>query len=1134
MRRKTITIYYKINGIIQTLTVKFGDSDYIQKEIMQASFVSLNFSLPEYIELPIGSWVEEDNETYYLLDLCQPTKHNSEYFDYSLTFYNTVGLFSNWIVQSYSDDNWHSIKFSLTGRPKDFLTHIVKSCNAHITTGEQEFSIGDYDDASEQLVSFDSTFVFDALNSIAGVFNTEWYVTSDRRICLKKLENTPDDVVTLKYGSGFGIKPNIERRNTEQRRIDRILVQGGDRNIVQTKYGSQYLLLPKKKELYYDGTDFYSAKEDDTSRRKYVSDAEGLSIKGQDYDNNAIHSEMGFDGSNTYPSRVGQITKVTWSPNDSNTEYNSYKEADSHNSEDEKGLVWCNIYDDKNDIDYSDEDLRAEGTETISFMSGKLAGRTIEVSNYEHSKHEFKLMRITDGGVNMPNDTFYPAVDDEYAVFGMQMPQSYVDTASLEMMKEAIKQMYEYELDQVLFSLPIDEIWYKQSGKNLNVGDNINYEDDDFAKTGLKIRITQIRQYLSNPYKIEITLSNCRREQTVKQQIKDFWNFRDNFDSLVTDRVDFYDRTGNGTDKGTALNNKCWVVMPFTPYYKNDEWLVASDTTVETTKFKAGVTYHCKKTRLTGNFTASDWTAKSLFDYDRFDNRPKINGSVLTGDRSLLPQGDFDSFLIDSFDPLKLQADDNTTEIGKRLLGTTFTEFLTGRFDPARNDIDALIGNGGLVPNQCWVVQPTPPYYKNDEWLVARTVTINGMTFYAGVTYICTLSRLTGDFYPSEWLPKSIYNFDNLNGRPKINGSLLSSSDNLLLLPQGTYDTFLSTRFTPVESNVTRIIQNRGDIPNKCWVVQPTVPYYANDEWLVSEKVTIGGKDFLAGCTYLCTVDRTTGSFTASDWQLKSVTSYDDLRDKPTIITSYNDLTDKPIIITSYRDLTDKPSLNGVVLSGDIDLSNNSKFSSLVNDYGTLRANVFDTTTERFISLIDVRDALKVAREDPESPLISVGEAVSSLSSSISSTNSTVTMNKNSFDNYVTSNNASVKELQDNRVIDAGNIEKLIAKVNDNIIPSIAQLDTNIGLLTSDECGNNVFAKFNSALEDVCDSISSLKAVLQRCGTDTRIQNQVEELGDTMALLKINYSYNQCVVPSQAELKPVTDITPITQSISAN
>ncbi|MBQ9253224.1 MAG: hypothetical protein IJ180_00450 [Bacteroidales bacterium] len=1063
MRRKTITIYYKINGIIQTLTVKFGDSDYIQKEIMQASFVSLNFFLPEYIELPIGSWVEEDNETYYLLDLCQPTKHNSEYFDYSLTFYNTVGLFSNWIVQSYSDDNRHSIKFSLTGRPKDFLTHIVKSCNAHITAGEQEFSIGDYDDASEQLVSFDSTFVFDALNSIAGVFNTEWYVTSDRRICLKKLENTPDDVVTLKYGSGFGIKPNIERRNTEQRRIDRILVQGGDRNIVQTKYGSQYLLLPKNKILYYDGTDFHSTKVN-TACRKYVSDLEGLSIKGQDYDNNAIHSEMGFDGSNIYPSRVGKITRVTWSPNDSDTEYNTYEEADTHNSEDEKGLVWCNIYDDKNDIDYSDEDLRAEGTETISFMSGRLAGRTIEVSKYEHSKREFKLMRITDGGVNMPNDTFSPAVDDEYAVFGMQMPQSYVDTASLEMMKEAIKQMYEYELDQVLFSLPIDEIWYKQSGKSLNVGDNINYEDDDFAKTGLKIRITQIRQYLSNPYRIEITLSNCRREQTVKQQIKDFWNFRDNFDSLVTDRVDFYDRTGNGTDKGTALNNKCWVVMPFTPYYKNDEWLVASDTTIGTIKFKAGVTYHCKKTRLTGNFTASDWTAKSLFDYDRFDNRPKINGTVLTGDRSLLPQGDFDSFLRDSFNPLRLQTDDNTTEIGKRLLGTTFTEFLNGRFTNARNDIDALIGNGGLIPNQCWVVQPTPPYYKNDEWLVARTVTISGMTFYAGVTYICMLSRLTGDFYPSEWLPKSIYNFDNLNGRPRINGSLLSGSDNLLLLPQGTYDTFLNSRFTPVESNVTRIIRNRGDIPNKCWVVQPTVPYYANDEWLVSEKVTIGGKDFLAGCTYLCTVDRTIGSFTASDWQLKSVTSYGDLKDKP--------------------------SLNGVVLSGDIDLSNNSKFSSLVKDYGVLRANVFDTTTDRFISLIEVRDALKVVKEDPESPLIPVREVVSSLSRDISSTNSTVTKNKNSFDSYVTSNNVSVKELQDNRVIDAGNIEKLSKSLNESVIPSINQLSTNLRGLT-DTCGT--FNTFNAALQRVIDALYDVGSA------------DLGNVADAMEGMKINY-----------------------------
>ena len=93
MKRETITIYYNESPILQD--VKFADNDYKQTEIMQASFISLNFTLPYYLELPIGAYIEYDGEKFYLLDLCQPTKHNSENFDYSVIFYT---VFSHIII----------------------------------------------------------------------------------------------------------------------------------------------------------------------------------------------------------------------------------------------------------------------------------------------------------------------------------------------------------------------------------------------------------------------------------------------------------------------------------------------------------------------------------------------------------------------------------------------------------------------------------------------------------------------------------------------------------------------------------------------------------------------------------------------------------------------------------------------------------------------------------------------------------------------------------------------------------------------------------------------------------------------------------------------------------------------------
>ena len=636
---KSIEIKWVESSTTKTLSVVADDSDYLQTEVMQASTIVLSFSLYYYTEIPIGAYIERDNEKFYLLDLCQPTKHNSESFDYSLTFYNVIGMFSNWVVQSYADNK---IKFSLTAKPYDFLEMIVKSCNSHLASSETQFSIGDYDtEKTEQLLSFDATNVFDALNNIADVFNTEWYVSTDRKICLAKVGNTASNTITIQYGEGCGIKPDIQRKNSNQRRIDKIFVQGGDQNIIVSKYGSQYLLLPKNKTLFYDGETFSTTKSN-TAMRMYVSDSEGQSIKGQDYNTNTIHCEKGFDGSSIYPSKTNKVTKVTWSPSSDMGEYDTYAEAKAKNPN-EDDAVFCNIYDESNDVNFWASDIRAEGTETITFQSGKLAGRTFELQIYKHSNKEFKLVSQTDSGVTMPNETFTPSVNDEFIVFGMQLPDKYVSNASLLMMKEAIKEMYQYEMEQVLFTLPIDEIWNKQNDNTFKVGDYIIYKDDDFAKDGLKIRITQIREYLNNKYKIELTLSNClRTQQSIKKEIKSISIFKNNIGN-ITNKYITNKLTTTIADADPNAKTKSWVVKPFTPYYKGDTWLVTEDTTIDGVTFKKGVTYLCKSTRLEGTFTATDWSPMSLYKYNDLDTLPSINDTTLKGNVYLATKEQIDT-----------------------------------------------------------------------------------------------------------------------------------------------------------------------------------------------------------------------------------------------------------------------------------------------------------------------------------------------------------------------------------------------------------------------------------------------------------------------------------------------------------
>lgn len=78
-----------------------------------------------------------------------------------------------------------------------------------------------------------------------------------------------------------------------------------------------------------------------------------------------------------------------------------------------------------------------------------------------------------------------------------------------------------------------------------------------------------------------------------------------------------------------------------------------------------------------------------------------------------------------------------------------------------------------------------------------------------------------------------------------------------------TTSTYVWTKIT--DSDVTEALQ-LAESKSTVWVVQPTVPYYAGDLWVVINQD--GSKTI-----YSCTQDRTTGSFTQGDW---IVTATDD------------------------------------------------------------------------------------------------------------------------------------------------------------------------------------------------------------------------------------------------------------------
>ena len=452
------------------------DESYRYRSIMGEHTLNIYFALSTYTDIPTGAWCEFQGERYTLNQPAKVVKHNSRHFEYTLTMDSEGANLKNY---KFRNPNDKTLKFPFTASPR-YHIQILVDCLNMIDSGWQ---VGTTIEANEKLISYNHNNCLEALDMISKAFETEYEIIG-KTIHLHKVEYFKDNPLPLQYGKGKGFKTGVSR-TTEQSRITRLYVQGGDRNIDRSKYGNKELLLPKSQEYIYEGVTF-------------VSDDKGLSIAIKNVHNNGFINEQSLDLSHIYPKRKGTITEVFEVDHDKHF----YDFADTSIPE---------------ALNFADLQIKGEKM-LIYFESGMLSGREFEVSKYDHTQKRFKLVPKEEDGVTMPNDIFKPAIGDEYSVYNMQMPNAYISDnatksgASWEMMKEACKYLYENRADLFTFTGDLDGIWAKKNwanvGGRLKMGAYINFSDTEFQRTPVAIRIVGLKEYVNNPYSPQIELSN--------------------------------------------------------------------------------------------------------------------------------------------------------------------------------------------------------------------------------------------------------------------------------------------------------------------------------------------------------------------------------------------------------------------------------------------------------------------------------------------------------------------------------------------------------------------------------------------------------------------------------------------------
>ena len=430
----------------KVLEIEVDDNSYRNRAVMGDHSLTLYYSLPEHVEIPVGSYCEFQGETFTLKRPENFKMKHKRLFEYTVLFDPPEANAKVWKFRNPVDGR---LKFSLTAKPHEHLQMFVDNMNRR----DKGWMVGECIDGVETLIAYDHDFCIDALTRMASTFKTEYEFTG-KRVSLRKIEYNKSNPLPLSYGCGNGFKPGVGRSNTGDNPPTEILfVQGGTDNIDPSKYGSSELLLPKNQTLAYDGEHF----EDEDgfiakNARRYVVDEAGLSIRRDDKQLSSL-AEDSLDCSEIYPKRVGTVNTVV--------------------VVDEKNNFY-DIVDTSIPSSLNYEECLIEGeTMTVVFQTGMLAGREFEVKYYHNAvkgkaARRFEIVPADIDGQTMPNTTFAPKSGDKYAVFKCMLPTAYIcdnatkTGASWDMFRAAVKCLFDNEDLKFTFTGELDGIWSKK------------------------------------------------------------------------------------------------------------------------------------------------------------------------------------------------------------------------------------------------------------------------------------------------------------------------------------------------------------------------------------------------------------------------------------------------------------------------------------------------------------------------------------------------------------------------------------------------------------------------------------------------------------------------------------------------
>lgn len=445
-----------------------------RNESTESDFLTVRFISAEYFNIPIGSYINQEETRFYMISQGIVKKNNSRNFDHTFIFHSPLGVMNNYKMLNNHTNYEGKLSFFMNGTITDFVAlikHNMERCDFHT----YDYEAAELTDTKN--INFNDVSCLEALKIVSEEFDTEFWLDSGGLASIIHIGKRPTEYpIVFEYGENKGLISITEQPDGNKTQVKRLYVEGGERNIPKN-YENDRLLMPG----------------------------------GQKYLNNdvlGVEEYVMFD--DIYPHREGTITVVE-----------SFDEFIDHN-------MPFNL----NETTSEGESLHLISgvSAKIHFNSGNLEGYEFEILGYNHSLRKFKLkQQESDYGVAVPNQeqsAYQMQVGDKYVILDIRMPESYVSMAESKLYQRAHSYFEKLKKEPKQLLIEIDPYYIKKKKDEygsmiLKVGQEIIIKDDSFNIYNKMIIKSKETNYITNSKYIENIYETKIQIKHPDEQIED-------------------------------------------------------------------------------------------------------------------------------------------------------------------------------------------------------------------------------------------------------------------------------------------------------------------------------------------------------------------------------------------------------------------------------------------------------------------------------------------------------------------------------------------------------------------------------------------------------------------------------------